>query len=85
MICRKPNPLLPKPFDCDGRLGNRNLGASYAYLGMLRLMQGDARSAVNLLDRAVEIASTGVHSRCCCVLLASEGQIGHIGHTRGAG
>ena len=52
---------LTEAFRLRRSAGNKNLGASYAYLGMLRLMQGDASSAVNLLDRAVEIASTGVH------------------------
>lgn len=37
--------------------GNRNLGTSYFYLGMLRLTQGDGRSALNLISRAIENAS----------------------------
>jgi tetratricopeptide (TPR) repeat protein len=36
---------------------SNNIGSSYTFLGILRVKQGDARSAVNLLDRAIEIAS----------------------------
>jgi tetratricopeptide (TPR) repeat protein len=38
--------------------GHGNLGTSYVYLGRLRLMQGDPQSALNLLNRALEV-STG--------------------------
>jgi CHAT domain-containing protein len=51
---------LTEAFRLRRSAGNRNLGVSYAYLGMLRLTQGDARSSLNLLNRAVEIASAGV-------------------------
>jgi CHAT domain-containing protein len=37
--------------------GNHNLSASYIYLGMLRLAQGDAVSARNLLDNAIHLAA----------------------------
>ena len=39
--------------------GSRNLGTSYTYLGMLRIAQGDARSALNLLNRALEYGWNG--------------------------
>lgn len=37
--------------------GKKNLGASYVYLGMLRLAQQDPKSALNLFDRAVDLSS----------------------------
>lgn len=48
---------LTEAFRLRRLLGNRNLGSSYMYLAILRLAQQDGRSALNLLNRAVEIAS----------------------------
>ena len=38
---------------------NRNVVVSYVYLARLRVIQGDPQSAVNLLDRALAVASKG--------------------------
>jgi CHAT domain-containing protein/tetratricopeptide (TPR) repeat protein len=48
---------LTEAFRLRRSAGNRNLGTSYVYLGRLRLQQGDAQSAVNLLNRAVEVSA----------------------------
>jgi CHAT domain-containing protein len=55
---RKAETALTEAFRLRRLAGNRSLAGSYTYLGMLRLTQGDARSALNLLDNAVRIAST---------------------------
>ena len=53
----KADAALTEAFRIRRLAGNRNLGASYTYLGMLRLLQGDGHSALNLLTRAIDIAS----------------------------
>ena len=53
----KADAALTEAFRIRRLAGNKNLGASYTYLGMLRLAQGDARSALNLLTRAIDIGS----------------------------
>jgi CHAT domain-containing protein len=53
----KADTALTEAFRLRRLAGNRSLAGSYTYLGMLRLTQGDARSALNLLDNAVRIAS----------------------------
>jgi CHAT domain-containing protein len=53
----KAESALTEAFRIRRFAGNRNLGASYVYLGMLRLAQGDHRSALNLLTRAIDVAS----------------------------
>ena len=67
--------------------GNRNLGTSYAYLGRLRLMQGDAQSALNLLNRGIE-ASTGSaadpsHPLTLLLYWRAKAKL-HLGDTAGA-
>ena len=53
----KADAALTEAFRLRRLAGNRNLGASYMYLAMLRLTQGDAVSALNLLESAIRIAS----------------------------
>jgi CHAT domain-containing protein len=56
---RESEAALTEAFRLRRMAGNRNLGTSYTYLGMLRIAQGDAQSARNLLDRALEYGWNG--------------------------
>jgi tetratricopeptide (TPR) repeat protein len=48
---------LTEAFRLRRSAGNHNLGTSYVYLGRLRYLQGDPQSALNLLNRALEVSA----------------------------
>ncbi|HYP09346.1 MAG TPA: CHAT domain-containing tetratricopeptide repeat protein [Bryobacteraceae bacterium] len=55
----KADTALTESFRLRRSMGNRDLGTSYLYLGMLRIAQGDPRSALNLLNRAIQLGWNG--------------------------
>ena len=53
----KAEVALTEAFRLRRLAGNRNLTSSYVYLCMLRIAQGDALSALNLIESAIQLAT----------------------------